>query len=509
MSVNTREQRPRVPGANRVGWQTMAAALLLVVLCGLVLRLNGLTSYGIWFDEAYHIALVQLPGVPQMLDAVLSNPPSDPLYVLLLRGWVALFGHGDAAVRLLSVLLSAVTLPATYWLGRSMANRAAGLLAALFFALSPYAVELGQEAALYALAALTASLALSAGWGWLSTGRGWELYVALGVVAIYSHYVVAAILLIFVLLAPLGRTDGRRVSTRDWLRANLIVFLAWAPWAAAMAAHWLGAAEPRASLSFTATWASLYNALVQYTAGTSVLHRGPDYIQVPGLVVGALLFGLGAAFGGWAARTTAGIAATIFLLPAAASALTGRWLFVPHFMIFLFPAISVVMATGVLALFAGRRNNQPRTALAASLLLIWFGVQVAGLSAYYRYPPHGNDGLRELAAVLGRDALPADVVLVTPPALEPSLRQYYPGTMLGLPSDFDLREVYLPYEPHDWRSQCLAALDRDVAGRQRFWLVYRPDLDEGGAFLGAVRATYRQVFATPYEFADLYRFEAR
>src|SRR4051794_32377161 len=168
-----------------------ALALLVITACGLGVRLQGLTSYGIWFDEAYHIALVQMPDVGAMLDAVLSNPPSDPLYVLLLRGWVALFGHEDTAVRLLSVLLSTLTIPATYWLGRVLAGPAVGMLGALLLALSPYAVELGQEAALYVLAGLTTTLALAAGWRWRQTGAGGGLYVALAILAIYSHYVVA------------------------------------------------------------------------------------------------------------------------------------------------------------------------------------------------------------------------------------------------------------------------------------------------------------------------------
>src|SRR5947207_1917215 len=130
-------RRSIATGALRVGSVVEAWKLPLVLIAltalGLAVRFYGLTSYGIWFDEAYHIQLVQLSTVPAMLDAVLSNPPSDPLYVLLLRAWVGLFGHGDAAVRLLSVLLSAATLPATYWLGRVMVGRAAGLLAALLF----------------------------------------------------------------------------------------------------------------------------------------------------------------------------------------------------------------------------------------------------------------------------------------------------------------------------------------------------------------------------------------
>src|SRR5207253_2990871 len=156
----------------------------------------------------------------------------------LLRAWVGLFGHGDAAVRLLSVLLSAATLPATYWLGRVMVGRAAGLLAALLFALSPYAVELGQEAALYSLAALTTTAALAAGWRWRTTGRGFTLYITLAILAIYSHYAVAVILALFALLSPATETQNSTLKTQNskltWFAVHGIIFAAWLPWLAAL-----------------------------------------------------------------------------------------------------------------------------------------------------------------------------------------------------------------------------------------------------------------------------------
>src|SRR6476469_4315106 len=104
------------------------AALAGITLLGLGIRLFGLTSYGVWFDEAYHVQLVRLPTVAAMLGAVLANPPSDPLYVLLLRLWVGLFGSSDGSIRGRSVLLSTATLPAADALGRVLAGRAAGLL---------------------------------------------------------------------------------------------------------------------------------------------------------------------------------------------------------------------------------------------------------------------------------------------------------------------------------------------------------------------------------------------
>jgi mannosyltransferase len=359
---SSRLSAPATPALRRsitllTAGRTTALLLGGILLLGLGIRLYGLTGYGIWFDEAYHIALVQQPTVAAMLDAVLSNPPSDPLYVLLLRPWVALFGTSDGAVRLLSVLCSTATLPATYALGRVLAGRGAGRLGAAFLAVSPYAVELGQEAALYALAALTTTAALAAGWRWWATGRGGWLYGLLGIVAIYSHYVVAAILAGFAVLALVPAAGPRRVPGRAWLGAHALIGLAWLPWLAALALHWLTNAQPRATLTHPATGSEVLGALVQFTSGTAALQQGSRALMLPGLVTGAGLLALG-----WWAGRAAGrrglrlllvLSGLIFLLPALLSTLTGRWLFVPHFMLFLLPALFVVLAAGALGVRGG------------------------------------------------------------------------------------------------------------------------------------------------------------
>ena len=110
------------------------------------------------------------------------------------------------------------------------------VVAALLFALSTYAVELGQEAALYSLAALTTTAALAAGWRWRTTGRGSTLYITLAILAIYSHYVVALILALFALLVPTLATQNSKLKTQNskltWVAAHAIIFAAWLPWLA-------------------------------------------------------------------------------------------------------------------------------------------------------------------------------------------------------------------------------------------------------------------------------------
>ena len=524
--ANSRITHHASRAASRITLLTLAAITLL----GLGVRLWGLTDYGVWFDEAYHVQLVRLPTVGDMLGAVLSNPPSDPLYVLLLRPWVALFGSGDGVIRLLSVIFSTATIPATYWLGRTLSDSRAGLLAALFLALSPYAVELGQEAALYALASLATTLALAAGWRWRASGtrRDAVLYVLFGIVAIYSHYVFAVILGLFAVLSLMGWVGPRKVSARGWLLAHAAIVAAWLPWLIALLASWLGAELPRATLRDTATISKVVGALTQFTSGTASLLRGVRPLEWAGLLVGALLIGL-AWFAGRplekrGIRLALLVSALIFFIPALVSAATGLWLFIPHFMVFLLPSLFVTMASGLLLAYERARGNQGSTSESQlsgvhhpyasritfhALLAAWIGVQLLGLVLYNRYPPHGADGLRELAATLRSEAQPGDAVLVTPPVLTPSLRQYYDGALRGLPSDFNLRAVYLVYEPEQWQAGLISGFEAATTGKTRFWLVYRSEWDDKGRFLSNVKERYREVKRESYDFAELYLFENR
>jgi hypothetical protein len=156
------------------------------------------------------------------------------------------------------------------------------------------------------------------------------------------------------------------------------------------------------------------------------------------------------------------------------------------------------------------RHEQKRAPLygAITLLGLWLVAQVWGLALYYRHPPHGTDGLRELAATINHYALPGDIVLITPPILTPSLRQYYDGPTKGLPQDFDVAAVYAPYAIKDWHPSVMAAFEEAVHGRRRFWLVYRPEKDHGGRFLSEVQRRYRTIRHQTYAFADLYLFES-
>lgn len=507
------DTEPRPP-AFHLPAPALAAGVISITLVGLFVRLYGLTEYGLWFDEAYHIELVKLPSIWDMLDAVLSNPPSDPLYVLLLRGWVALFGTDAGSVRMLSAICGTATIPATFFLGRFSLGVGAGLGGALFFAISPYGIELGQEAALYSLAALTGTLCLAAGWRWISTGgRRISVYVLLGVIAIYSHYVVAAIIALFAALMLIFIIRDKALGRR-WVLANGLILLSWLPWLVALILHWIGADLPRATLQHKTTIDEVLGGLVQFTSGTASLQQGVRRLELAGLASGFVLLAISLLLTSRNGKKGLSVMLLLFGLvyigPAIVSAASGMWLFVPHFMLFLLPSLFVCLCAFL--------NFLPRVRTgwvrAACLFVVagWIAVQSWGIVLFNQLPPHGADGLRELASVLTNENRKNEPVFVRPPALMSMLTQYYEGEIVGLPEDFDLRRVYIPFDPQDWYNRSMGNVENKVkGGASGFWLLYTevPELDDGGMLFSMLQNRYTMLSERKYPFSNLYHFAVK
>ncbi len=134
-----------------------------------------------------------------------------PLYFLLLRGWVALSGTSEYAMRFFSLASGVLCVPLAYVLGRRLLGQRTGLVAALLVTLSPYLTWYSQEVKMYTLVSALTLLAIYGlrravegdGWHW------WAVQVVATSLAFYSHILVALLILVQVLMYftwwPLGR----------------------------------------------------------------------------------------------------------------------------------------------------------------------------------------------------------------------------------------------------------------------------------------------------------------
>jgi uncharacterized membrane protein len=119
-----------------------------------------------------------------------EDPQHPPLYFLMARFWMQLFGSSLTASRSLPALLSLLALPLMYWLGLELfGSRLVAILATTLLALSPFDILFAQTARQYSLLTVTVIgsnfLLLRA--LRLQTGQNWVLYSLSSTVGLYTH----------------------------------------------------------------------------------------------------------------------------------------------------------------------------------------------------------------------------------------------------------------------------------------------------------------------------------
>ena len=256
--------------------------LVLTLLLAFALRVHRIGEQRVWWDEGWSVWVARFSASGILRQT--GNDVHPPLYFELLHLWRGLSGDSEAGLRLLSAFLGALTVAATFALGRSMAGgllrtRAAwwvGSLAALFLTVSRFAIAWSQEIRMYALATLLAVLAVWAARRYWARGRwrdaaAYVLATAAGLYTLYLFAPVWAALNVAWLagLLPHRKSflssplpQGERALPRSpapllprawwWIALQFIILALFAPWALYAAGGFLStaAATPIRLLDF-------------------------------------------------------------------------------------------------------------------------------------------------------------------------------------------------------------------------------------------------------------------
>lgn len=254
--------------AERRAW--LWSSLLLAVAT--VLRLYRLGQNSLWVDEYASLTIARLPLAEISAAAVDVFQP--PLYFWLLHLVTGFFGDSETALRLLSAVAGAVTVPLAVLLIRGLgeSTRVAALCGALL-ALSPLHLWYSQEARPYALLVCLGVGSLVCLLQALRNGSAlaWAGFVGLASLAILTHVVGGGFPLIGWLWALRMR---RNASTFRWLVAtSVLIALATAPFGYMLAQavlHAQGTGSPPRSLTGLEIPYTIFTYLVGYSFGPSV-----------------------------------------------------------------------------------------------------------------------------------------------------------------------------------------------------------------------------------------------
>jgi len=495
--------------------------MVCVVLLGAALRFAWLETKSLWFDEAFSLKMARQP-LAMVARVTAEQDAHPPLYYLILHGWIALLGTGEAALRSLGALFSTAAVLLTGVLGNSMAGPRVGVLAAVLAAASPLQVMSAQEARMYPLATLLVLLSWVSLW---EAARGrrmiWVSYWLFVTAGLYAHYLFLAAVGSQGAFLVIGRY---RRELRDWLLAVLGAVVAYVPWwpiffDSLFAGRGWPFIRPPVGVR------TLPDLLALYSFGGTAFGTGGYFtIGTLSLVAyPAVLFPFLAclALGAWSLRHSPRNLLALLLYWVAPVA--GCYAFSLKFNIFygryfsmFWPGFAVLMAAGVSELAALFRSARPKAVIGVSMLLIML-YAFPTLRAFYLDPEQHRFNWRAAAKLVMAEAGPQDLVVVVPAFALTPWAYYFSGpqrVMPILPKEF-LNPGSVPPgaprgDPADlayWRSR----MKRLASGAPVLWLVVTKPMPAHAANrLDAILAgTYGYVSHTDFNHVQVVKYSRR
>ena len=201
--------------SSRLRW-----TLVGLLMAAFAVRVYALQAQSLWRDEVDAVYFATRDWAT-LLSMFTRPGENGPLYFLLLRPWIGLFGSSEFAVRYFSLMFGVAAVALIYPLGRRLLPVQPSLLGTLLLCFSPYMVWYSQETKMYAL---LLCLSILSTWFLLRALQGagrlnWLGYVVVTTLSLYIHILTVALLPFQFLVFLLG---GARF--RSHWRGALLAF---------------------------------------------------------------------------------------------------------------------------------------------------------------------------------------------------------------------------------------------------------------------------------------------
>lgn len=208
-----------------------AILVIGLLVIGVIYLLYGINHEGVWLDEAYTAAIVKLPLL-KIWKTIGSHDTHPPLYYLLLRVHVLLFGDSDFTLRLFSV----IGVVSSALLGIGPLKRACGAetgIAYVFIVfITPITIVYAHEARMYTWAAffVTGSVLYAYLAVMQKEPKDWVKYTLFTVAAMYTHYYALLASVITYVLLFLWLVFGGKKYLSICLIVGAVAAVCYIPW---------------------------------------------------------------------------------------------------------------------------------------------------------------------------------------------------------------------------------------------------------------------------------------
>lgn len=205
--------------------------IVFVLLLALALRLIAINQ-SLWLDEAINVNVARaLDFKTLVLDYSLGDF-HPPLYHILLKTWISLFGSSEIAVRIPSVLFGVGTVYLTYRIAKKLFEEKTAIIAAVLAATAPLSIYYSQEARMYSLAAFLCSLSV---YFFISTVKKPTFPLLAGFITstaltLYSEYLPYFLIPIYIIFLLLNRKNIPKAALKSFLPSFFLILILITPW---------------------------------------------------------------------------------------------------------------------------------------------------------------------------------------------------------------------------------------------------------------------------------------
>lgn len=388
-----------------------------IIILAAILRLYRLGDESMWLDEAMMMERISGSYFNLLIDW--DSNRQGPLFTFIQKAWCDCCGTGDATARIPAMIFGVLSVPAVFLLGRRLFGTQAGLWAALFTAINPFAVFFAQEARPYTLYLLVSVLSLYF-WIRLVDGFSWRrawLFLVTTLAVLYTHQFGPFLIIAYAMLLLLSRrfTLGLDQQPRGKLMKVLaMVVILYIP----------------QMLRFGATFVmkvidpTIAGAWIQVPGFGALLDALRQYFMYPGLAIAAYVVILVALIVAFRKRTKPGlgfwtIAVVLFSV-----------LFLPWLISLLITPIFIpkycIPAAGIILITLGWAFTQLKMPLRIAALLVIISLSVVPLD--HLYSDLDKDPIRQTAQYITGQMQAGDVVITESPWSALALQHYFPPT---------------------------------------------------------------------------------
>lgn len=229
----------------------------MILAAGITLRLTGLTTSAIWYDEALPFEAAKLPFLA-MLDAT-KYTFSPPLWGTVVWISVRIFGQNEFGLRIPALLASVGSLWLLYklvdYFGLSVNQKNTVLY---FAALLPYQLSMAQDGRMYTILFALYLCAI-----WFAVHSNWFGLTASAGLMLYTHYT-APFYLIGVYFISITNTALNPRNLQKTIISGIVALLTFLPWLPAYI-ETLGIDSPVPPLSVYSFALMVYSIMFDYT----------------------------------------------------------------------------------------------------------------------------------------------------------------------------------------------------------------------------------------------------